>query len=42
MEPTDQEAVLRLEKTIFEKDGGKMVVEKEKGLIPLWIAGLSP
>jgi integrase len=32
MKKTNQEAVMRLEKTIFEEDGSKMVAETKKGL----------
>ena len=34
MKPTNQEAVHRLENTIFAKDGSKMVAETKKDLIP--------
>jgi len=33
MKETNQEAVMRLEKTIFEEDGSKMVAETKKELI---------
>jgi integrase len=33
MKPTNQEAVLRLENTIFEEDGSKMVAETKKDLV---------